>query len=158
MLGQLFLLSSMLVGEIAAGKAGVLASIPRSALAPARACGNRCRRCRRSGTCFLQPNIVLNSVECFDPASHKWEALAPMPFPRCCHASVALSGRLYICGGQLSFGIRSLENVEESSRWKHPPEMAESVQFFGPESGSWETLPKTLMKPRSFCVAITVSI
>ncbi|CAK9070274.1 unnamed protein product [Durusdinium trenchii] len=76
----------------------------------------------------------LSAVDCFDPLSFGWEALAPMGTPRACAAAAVLQGKLYVCGGET--GTSSLDDfmaLDTAERLK--------------PGGSWETLPP-MSEPR----------
>lgn len=44
-------------------------------------------------------NIILSSVECYDPFKKKWDIVAPMNRPRCAYSVVVYRDRLFVIGG-----------------------------------------------------------
>ena len=54
----------------------------------------------------------LSSVERYDPLTNSWTIVSPMSTPRVKHASAALDGKLYACGGWHVSNRTALTSVE----------------------------------------------
>ncbi|CAE8619674.1 unnamed protein product [Polarella glacialis] len=73
-----------------------------------------CGGCPRGSS----PSEALRSVESFDPAEGRWEALPPMTLARCGAAAASLGRCLFVCGG-MNPTTRSVEFLDMvSRRWQ----------------------------------------
>ena len=66
----------------------------------------------------------LSSVERYDPLTNSWTTVSPMSTARLKHASAALDGKLYACGGWHVSNRTALTSVER----------------YDPDTDSWETV------------------
>ena len=73
---------------------------------------------------------AVSSVEKYDPATSRWEPLAPMLRPRELAAAAVLAGRLYVVGG-----------IDDAG----PAYTSYTAERFDPEVNMWETLPGPLI-------------
>lgn len=80
--------------------------------------------------------LALNTVECYNAETNRWEECAPMPTPRSFLAAVVLRGRIYAIGG--SDGSQVLQTVE----------------CFDTETNTWQTLPPMLTRRGFFAAAV----
>jgi hypothetical protein len=77
----------------------------------------------------------------FDPASGKWESLAPLPAPRSSHNAVVIDGKLYVVGGWHLHG-------KSPGEWR--PDAL--VYDFAKPEASWQKLPEPSFKRRAIAV------
>lgn len=77
----------------------------------------------------------------FDPASSKWESLAPLPAPRSSHNAVVIDGKLYVAGGWHLHG-------KSPGDWQ-PDALV--FDFAKPEAG-WQKLPQPPFKRRAIAI------
>jgi N-acetylneuraminic acid mutarotase len=77
---------------------------------------------------FSTPQLVVGTVEEYDPAANTWRERSPMPTPRN-HASIgAVNGKIYVIGGRVGaafIGLASDESVVEeydpaADKWSAP--------------------------------------
>ena len=83
----------------------------------------------------------LASAERYNPEDDSWDEIAPMCHPRTAIATAALSGKLYVVGGQ--YKTRWLETIH-----------LETVENYDPVTNSWNKTPN-MDTSRSF-IAVTV--
>jgi len=127
----------------------------------------------------------MKSAELFNPATERWEAMAPLINARWDAAAATISGRLYICGGHNNH--RMLTSAERydplTGAWEQLPPMAQSrrvasavviagcvylcgghdgqrtlnwAECFNPQTSTWETLPP-MVRRRGFAAATFVA-
>lgn len=77
----------------------------------------------------------------FDPATGKWESLAPLPAPRSSHNAVVIDGKLYVAGGW---------HLQGSSPGTWQPD-ALVYDFANPDAG-WQKLPEPSFKRRAIAI------
>ena len=71
------------------------------------------------------PQLVLGTVEVYDPATDRWQTRAPMPTPRNHFVAAAVNGKIYaICGRLASAQIRSADDTNV-------------VEAYDPASDQW---------------------
>eukprot|EP00913_Durusdinium_trenchii_P019013 g17869.t1 len=56
--------------------------------------------CVLEGCLYVRGGHEVDSMERFDPLTHRWESLPPMQTPRYYAAMVAFNHRIYVCGGK----------------------------------------------------------
>jgi hypothetical protein len=75
---------------------------------------------------------------CFDPATNKWTALAPLPDPRSSHDAVVIGDNLYVVGGWTLAG-------EGEGEW-----LVDSLVFdLNDPSAGWQRLPEQSFQRRA---------
>lgn len=81
------------------------------------------------------PDIILDTVEKYDPKKDKWEIVSTMPIGRSHGSADSCGGFLYLAGGQTI-------NADESPY----PIMLDVVHRWEPETDTWEEMPPLGMK------------
>ena len=64
----------------------------------------------------------MDSVERYDPATNRWEVMAPMSTQRSSHAAAVIEGKLYAVGGKGDGGP------------------SDSVERYDPAANTWEVM------------------
>ncbi len=82
--------------------------------------------------------VVLDTVECYDPATNKWEYCAPMKGKRFCFAAVVgADGLIYTFGG--------IGGYKSGSEW----DTYDIVEVYNPERDTWTSL-NSMQEARGF--------
>ncbi|KAH8034785.1 hypothetical protein HPB51_002199 [Rhipicephalus microplus] len=91
----------------------------------------------------------LACVECYDPASNRWDIVQPMKVPLTCPAVASLHGKLFVTGVAVAdIGGSCADSVKSYNPIADDIDSINSVQCYDPKADSWKELTPMLM-PRS---------
>ena len=81
----------------------------------------------------------LSSVECFDPSTGQWSALAAMSTARAYHGVAVVDGKLYAVGGKGGTG-----------------NAVNSVESFDPSTGQWSLVAEAMSTARAYGAVVAL--